>query len=96
MQDQRIRIAQYIRDQLLAAQRVQWGERIERVTNLSNELNRFQQIQGQLARARRCGLDGAVRRLAQRIEIVLRDARYNLELAHRNIGQPPKPILTLR
>ena len=96
MQDQRIRIAQYIRDQLLAAQRVQWGERIERVTNLSNELNRFQQIQGQLARARRCGLDGAVRRLAQRIEIVLRDARYNLELAHRNISQPPKPILTLR
>ena len=96
MKDQQFRIAQYIRDRLVSAQRAQAGERIDRVTTLNSELQRFQKAQALLVRARQKAYDGAVRRLSQRIAIMLRDLGYSLELAQRAVNHQAKPILTLR
>ena len=89
---QLIRIARFIRDQLLCHERNQWRVTQNRLAGLDQGLQRFHGIHRKLTICELHGWYGAARRLRYGIESISRDIPFHLQELTQNLPKPNRHV----
>ena len=92
MKDERFRIAQLVRGQLLSAQERQLGDQIDQAGALFSQLERYQGLHRKATRAYQSRYLLAAQRVNRQMERLLADMTYHVETASRALSKKLEPI----